>query len=56
MSLDVSDRLVFEGEADDGIRVRVTWDPADAETVWVFTLTGEHARWSRPVECARTDE
>jgi hypothetical protein len=47
--------LVFEGESD-GVRVRVVWDPADPETVTLFTLApGDHATWSRPLECHQVE-
>ncbi len=53
----LSKLIVFEGhEPTSRTTVRVIWDPADPETVHVLTLaTGDHARWSRPLECQRKD-
>lgn len=48
--------ILFEGEADDGTRIRLAWDPADPEVITMFTLAlGSKSTWSRPLELTRVE-
>jgi hypothetical protein len=49
----MADRIVFVGETDEGVEVRVLWELSEPETVYVFMMTPE--RRSPAIECARVD-
>jgi hypothetical protein len=53
----MTERIVFVGEDGGGRQTMIEWYPADdAEVVLVSTRRSSFARWSRPVECAKTDD